>query len=79
MSEFSVSVLNRDILYPEGKIYWEEGKNWTSDLFKKLYSLGWRTSSQKGIVTLYNAEGDLVISSLLGRCNMLYELAILMR
>ena len=41
MTEQAIDSLNSKI-YDEGKIYWEMNKGYTSLLWKRLYSAGWR-------------------------------------
>lgn len=78
MTQEDVDKLNETIPYAEGKVYWEWNKNWTSDLWKRLYKLGYRTKRSKaGFVYVYDEMNKPVCSDL-GRARTLATLAILM-
>ena len=51
-------LLNDQISYEEGKIYWEHCKGYTSDLMKRLMKQGYYAVKEE-VVTGYSWEGLL--------------------
>jgi len=56
MNQLDLDKINNN-LYEEGKIYWEEGKNYTSKLLESLLSFGYKVKCVNGISSLYDREG----------------------
>lgn len=78
MNEIMVNAINKGIGYEKGQIYFEEGKNWTSELWKECSRNGWRMSSNKGINKIHDDSGKEVVFAI-GRVNALRDLAKLLR
>lgn len=80
MNELQVNEINKTIDYEEGKIFWEWNKNWTSELWKKLYRQGYRMSEHKsGLTDIHDNTGVKIVHGAIGRVNALKELAKVMR
>jgi len=74
MTEEQVNILQGNIQGP-GRVYWENG-NWTSKLWQDMSKAGCRsTTNELGIVTLYDAQGQPMVSGAIGWANALIDLA----
>ena len=74
-----IEQINKD-LYPEGRVYWEDGKGWTSKLWKRLTTLGWSSkSSPAGLKIAVTPEGQEIHTCHLSRPFFLIDVAKLMR
>jgi len=60
-SEAQVAEIN-SALPKIAHIYWIWNRNWSSDLWQKLYGEGWRMVSNKGLYTVKNPDGNEVFT-----------------
>ena len=78
MNEIELEKFNKDITYEDGKIYWAEGKNYTSKLWENLKSNGYTTRSCRGFHILYDNNKNTIVETY-GWLNALKELSVKMR
>jgi hypothetical protein len=78
MNQIEIDKINSKISYNEGKIYFKEGENYTSNIFESLYKAGFKTVKAGAFTILKDKEGSEVVRGI-SRIDMLYNLAITMR
>jgi hypothetical protein len=78
MSEIRVQQTNEKIGYPEGKIFWEPLKGWTSQLMKNLYKQGYRACKSGSAHILKDKQGTEVCKGYSWE-GLLLEAALIMR
>jgi hypothetical protein len=42
MDQIEIDEINKTIPYMDGKIYWKENHDWTSELWERMHNMGWR-------------------------------------
>ena len=80
MTEHELNATDNGGMYPEGKVYWQDGHGWTSRLWQRLATMGWSThKTPAGFTLVINPGGQVVVRGWLSRAFALLELAKVMR
>lgn len=77
MNQIQLDLINNDI-YEDGKIYWNAGYDFTSNLWERLKKEGWSMRRTKGFVQIFDKEGHKVVIEF-GIVQALKELANVLR
>jgi len=78
MNQLRMNEINDQISYPDGKIYWDNGKGYTSKLIQNLYKNGYRASVSGCVHYLYDDKGNKVTTAF-SWPGLLLNTAIVMR
>lgn len=78
MNEIRINEINKEIGYPEGHIYWNWCKGYTSKLIQRLYKVGYYAVKSGAIYIFKDKEGKEVTTGYSWE-GMLKNVAILMR
>lgn len=78
MNELEMIEFNKGINYEDGKLYWKMGYNYSSKLFDRLKSKGYKMRSIRSFIEIYDNEGNKIVDEI-GIYQALKQLSIIMR
>lgn len=79
MNELQVNKIN-DKLYDDAKIFWKDGKNWSSKLWENLKLIGWKMEITRTMfVKIKDSNNNIIINSQNGIVNALFLLGVALR
>ena len=76
MNQEEITEINKSIPYVEGKIYWKENHDWTSDLWENMSDMGWeavQSEDDPDVIAVMDKSGNIAFRAA-DRITMLRQL-----
>ncbi|MFX4261355.1 hypothetical protein ACOBQJ_04040 [Pelotomaculum propionicicum] len=76
MDQTELEQINKTIPYVEGKIYWKDNHDWTSDLWERMSEMGWvavQSEENPDIIIVKDGSGNIAFKAT-DRITMLRQL-----